>query len=77
MSKMTSNANIEDFYPLSPLQQGILFHALESPESDVYCGQMLCGLQGSLNREAFTIAWQQALARHSILRSRFVWQKLK
>jgi len=70
-------ANIEDFYPLSPLQQGILFHSLDVPGSGVYCGQMLCELKGNLNLSAFEQAWQQAIDRHSILRTGFVWQGVK
>lgn len=69
--------NVEDFYPLSPMQQGILFQAQYAPEADVYCGQMLCRLQGQLDQSAFEQAWQHAIDRHPILRTRFVWQGIK
>ncbi|MEG4855931.1 amino acid adenylation domain-containing protein [Microcoleus sp. K1-B6] len=72
-----SNGNIEDFYPLSPAQQGILFHSLYQPESGVYFGQLLCVLRGDLNVSAFRNSWQKVVDRHPILRTCFLWEKLK
>ncbi len=69
--------NVEDFYPLSPMQQGMLFHSLYAPESGVYVEQMSCTLCGGLNVPAFEQAWQQVVDRHSILRTSFVTQGLK
>ncbi|HEY9895477.1 MAG TPA: condensation domain-containing protein, partial [Candidatus Sericytochromatia bacterium] len=68
---------IEDAYPLTSLQQGILFHSLYAPSSGVYVEQMSFDLSGTLNVSAFTQAWQQVIDRHSILRTAFVWEKLK
>ena len=72
-----SKANIEDFYPLSPAQQGILFHSLYQPESGVYFGQLLCVLRGDLNVSAFRNSWQKVVDRHPILRTCFLWENLK
>ncbi|MEG4350112.1 amino acid adenylation domain-containing protein [Microcoleus sp. LAD1_D3] len=69
--------NIEDFYPLSPAQQGILFHSLYQPESGVYFGQLLCVLRGDLNVSALRNSWQKVVDRHPILRTCFVWENLK
>lgn len=71
------NGNVADFYPLSPIQQGILVHALDKPHADAYCGQLLCQLSGSLDTIAFEKAWLYAIERHPILRTRFVWEGLK
>lgn len=71
------NKNIEDFYPLSPMQQGILYHSLAAPKSDKYFEQFSWTLQGKLNITAFHRAWQHVVERHSILRSCFVWEGLK
>jgi hypothetical protein len=68
--------NLEDLYPLSPLQQGMLFHTLESPESGVYFEQSVFTIQGPLDVVAFDRAWQTVINRHSILRSSFFWQNL-
>ncbi|PMB38310.1 non-ribosomal peptide synthetase, partial [Fischerella thermalis CCMEE 5319] len=71
------NKNIEDFYPLSPMQQGILFHSLAAPKSGVYFEQFSWTLRGKLNITAFRRAWQHVVERHSILRTSFVWEGLK
>ncbi|WP_407900825.1 amino acid adenylation domain-containing protein, partial [Scytonema sp. NUACC26] len=71
------NKNIEDFYPLSPMQQGILYHSLAAPKSGVYFNQFSWILQGKLNIIAFHRTWQYVVARHSILRTCFAWEGLK
>ncbi|MEH1937182.1 MAG: amino acid adenylation domain-containing protein [Nostoc sp.] len=69
--------NIDDLYELSPMQQGMLFHTLYAPESEVYFEQLLCILQGELNFPAFEQAWQQVVARHPVLRSSFYWEEIE
>ncbi|MBE9205823.1 amino acid adenylation domain-containing protein [Nostoc sp. LEGE 06077] len=69
--------NIEDLYELSPMQQGMLFHTLYAPESEVYFEQLLCIISGELNFSAFQKAWKQVVARYSILRSSFYWQEIE
>ncbi|MGH9761865.1 MAG: amino acid adenylation domain-containing protein, partial [Blastocatellia bacterium] len=65
--------DIEDAYPLSPMQQGMLFHTLYAPDSGVYCTQLQCDLEGNLGASAFEQAWQTVLARHPSLRASFEW----
>jgi amino acid adenylation domain-containing protein/non-ribosomal peptide synthase protein (TIGR01720 family) len=67
---------IEDLYPLSPLQQGFLFHALHSPDSGVYIQQLSCVLQGELDEARFAAAWQLLLDRHPVLRTTFASEGL-
>jgi surfactin family lipopeptide synthetase C len=69
--------NIDDLYELSPMQQGMLFHTLYAPESEVYFEQLLCIFQGELNFAAFEQAWQQVVARHPVLRSSFYWEEIE
>ncbi|WP_336230445.1 condensation domain-containing protein [Scytonema sp. PRP1] len=69
--------NIEDLYELSPMQQGMLFHTLYAPESELYFEQLLCTLSGELNFPAFVQAWQQVVARHPVLRSSFYWEEIE
>ncbi|RME01176.1 MAG: non-ribosomal peptide synthetase, partial [Deltaproteobacteria bacterium] len=69
--------NIEAIYPLSPMQQGMLFHTLLTPESEVYFEQFHCILSGSLSIERFEEAWQRVTDRHPALRTAFVWENLK
>ncbi|MCP2242216.1 non-ribosomal peptide synthase domain TIGR01720/amino acid adenylation domain-containing protein [Lentzea aerocolonigenes] len=63
-----------DVYPLSPLQQGMLFHAVESPDSGVYWTQDVRELTGELDVDAVRAAWQLVLDRHPALRTGFVWE---
>jgi amino acid adenylation domain-containing protein/non-ribosomal peptide synthase protein (TIGR01720 family) len=65
----------EDLYPLSPMQQGMLFHTLYEPEIGAYISQLRLDIQG-LDPQRFAQAWQTALERHDILRSSFHWQGL-
>ncbi len=66
--------NIESIYPLSPLQQGMLFHSLYAPESGVYYEQITLSLQGKVNVRAFRLAWQKVVDRHSVFRTFLVWE---
>ncbi|MBW9238995.1 amino acid adenylation domain-containing protein [Pseudomonas carnis] len=66
-------AEVEDLYPLSPMQQGMLFQSLYGEGSGDYINQMRIDVQG-LDVARFHQAWQVAVQRHEILRSGFVWQ---
>jgi len=68
-------ATLEDLYPLSPMQQGMLFHTLYEPQVGAYISQLRLDIQG-LDPQRFADAWQAALERHDILRSSFHWQGL-
>ncbi|QDE69016.1 non-ribosomal peptide synthetase [Myxococcus xanthus] len=65
--------NIEDLYPLSPLQGGMLFHAIAEPGRGLYFNQLVCELRGHLDVEVFTQAWNTVVAAHPVLRTAFVW----
>ncbi len=64
---------IEDIYPLSPMQQGMLFHTLYAQQSGDYINQMCVAVDG-LQVERFREAWQAAMDSHDVLRSGFVWE---
>jgi len=68
---------VEDIYPLSPVQQGLLFHSLYAPEAGLYFEQKTCLLRGKVHAEAFQNACQQVVNRHTILRTAFMWQGLE
>ncbi|WP_437759716.1 non-ribosomal peptide synthase/polyketide synthase [Sorangium sp. So ce1389] len=67
---------VEDLYPLSPMQQGMLFHSLHNPTSGVYVEQMAIRIEGGLDVPVFKKAWQQVVDRYPILRSTFAWDGL-
>ncbi|MEX2073153.1 non-ribosomal peptide synthase/polyketide synthase [Pseudomonas aeruginosa] len=64
---------VEDLYPLSPMQQGMLFHSLYQQEAGDYINQLRVDVDG-LHPESFRAAWQAALDEHDVLRSGFLWQ---
>ncbi|MES1245675.1 MAG: non-ribosomal peptide synthase/polyketide synthase, partial [Acidobacteriota bacterium] len=68
---------IEDVYPLSPLQEGILFESLYAPGSGVYVEQLLCRLEGDLDAAAFERACRWTVERHAVLRTSFHWRDLE
>ena len=70
--------NISDIYPLSPIQQGLLFHTLyDGSRSGTYVEQLSCTLEGDLNIRAFEQAWQKVIDSHPVLRTSFVWEGLE
>ena len=70
-----SRKNVEDIYPLSPMQQGMLFHTLYAAEGGVYVVQRAFTLRGNVDVDAFVKAFQDVTDRHPILRTGFVWER--
>ncbi|HEX2223888.1 MAG TPA: AMP-binding protein, partial [Thermoanaerobaculia bacterium] len=63
-------------YPLTPMQQGILFHSLYAPESDDYLVETVLGVDGELDLAVLEQAWRRLVARHPALRTVFRWEGL-
>ena len=72
-----SHKQVEDIYPLSPMQQGMLFHSLYAPDSGVYIIEMSFEIHGKLDVADFEQAWQVVIDKHPILRTAFVWEKVE
>ncbi|WP_430231281.1 amino acid adenylation domain-containing protein, partial [Nitrosomonas communis] len=68
-----SNDDVEDIYPLSPTQEGMLFHTLEAPGTGLYVNQISVEVEG-LDTPRLAQAWQAMIARHPVLRTGFLWQ---
>ncbi|MGH3896926.1 MAG: condensation domain-containing protein, partial [Pseudonocardiaceae bacterium] len=64
---------IEDVYPLTPLQTGMVFHSLVDSSSGAYLDQMCLRLSGVSDPQALGLAWQRVVDRTAVLRSRVVW----
>jgi hypothetical protein len=67
---------ITDFYPLTPMQSGMMFHSLLDPESGVYFEQFTYEISGPLDVEAYRAAWEKTVARNAILRASVHWEGL-
>ncbi|WP_344610002.1 amino acid adenylation domain-containing protein, partial [Streptomyces glaucus] len=67
-----TRSQVEDVWPLSPLQEGLLFHAaFDSEGPDVYQGQRLLDLDGPVDADRLRASWQALVARHPVLRAGF------
>ncbi|WP_165668166.1 non-ribosomal peptide synthase/polyketide synthase [Metapseudomonas otitidis] len=66
-------AAIDDIYPLTPMQEGLLLHTLLEPGTGIYYMQDRYRINSALDVERFTRAWRAVVARHEALRASFVW----
>jgi acyl carrier protein len=71
---LAADSRIEDIYPLSPMQQNMLFHSLHAPKPGLYVNQTTLSLPRNLRVSAWEQAWQRVVDRHAILRTSFVWE---
>ena len=69
-------SNIQDIYPLTPLQEGILFHHMMSQKRDPYVVLTLLEFTSRVHLNAFLDALQRVIGRHDILRSAIFWEQL-
>ncbi|PAU75284.1 amino acid adenylation domain-containing protein [Halomonas salipaludis] len=70
-------SNIQDIYPLAPLQEGILFHHRLQEAGDAYVTLRLLGFDSRERLEAFIAGFNQLIARHDILRTAVFWEGLR
>lgn len=63
--------DIENIYPLTPMQKGMLFHSLIDSASEAYFEQAAFDLKGVLDIEAFRMSLAHLAERYDILRTHF------
>lgn len=63
---------ISALYPLSPMQEGILFHALYDTSSTAFTEQFTFDFPEGVNVNMFKLAWEEVIKNHSILRTSFI-----
>src|SRR6218665_725332 len=72
---MAGDNKFESLYPLTPMQQGMLFHTLLHPGSGAYVVQLHWPLEGPLDAGVLRRAWQAVVDHHPILRTAFAWDR--
>ncbi|WP_410598328.1 non-ribosomal peptide synthase/polyketide synthase [Amycolatopsis sp. lyj-90] len=66
--------DVEDVYPLTPMQAGMVFHGLAQPGDRNYFEQVSFALDDVPDPHALGAAWQRVVERTPVLRSRIVWE---
>jgi len=74
---MIGDSQIEDVFPLTPMQQGILFHSLDPNNRGAYVDHLTGRIVGVLDLAAFGQAWQASIGRHGALRTAFVTEGVR
>ncbi|MBF9129511.1 amino acid adenylation domain-containing protein [Plantactinospora sp. S1510] len=63
---------VEDIWPLSPLQEGLLFHTVyDEQATTMYTAQFVTAVDGPLDPAVLRASWQAVLDRHASLRAGF------
>ncbi|MBA2582533.1 MAG: non-ribosomal peptide synthase/polyketide synthase [Bacteroidetes bacterium] len=73
---MISKQNLKDLYPLSLMQEGMLFHALLETQSTAYFEQTSYLIKGNLDIEIFKYSLNELFKRHDVLRTVIVHKKV-
>ncbi|MFF8021565.1 amino acid adenylation domain-containing protein [Streptomyces sp. NPDC007896] len=68
---------VEDVYPLTPMQSGMLFHSLAEPDTGAYFEQMTFVLDGVTDPALLERAWQHVTEHLEILRGSLVWHDVE
>ncbi|WP_174021339.1 condensation domain-containing protein [Agrobacterium fabrum] len=66
---------IENIYPLSPMQEGLLFHSIATPDEGVYVPQIVLQLRGAVDPQIMHDCWSEMVPRHAVLRTTFHWEE--
>ena len=69
-------SNIQDIYPLAPLQEGILFHHTLQQQGDAYIISHTLGFDSLERLERFIASLNHVIQRHDILRTAVLWEGL-
>jgi amino acid adenylation domain-containing protein len=70
-----SRESVERVDPLTPVQQGMLFHELAAADASPYHRQAFFRLRGTVDPGLTEAVWNQLLRRHALLRSVFDYER--
>lgn len=69
--------DVQAVYPLTPIQEGFLFHAIYESKSCAYFIQTHWRSKGKYNPKAMCEAWAALINNHELLRASYLWEELK
>lgn len=72
-----SSDEIEDVFPLTPMQEGMLLHTVLDPTSGMYLMQHRYTIESAIDLPTFWASWDIAIQEHAALRAGFFWQTEK
>ena len=70
-------SDADEVFPLTPMQEGMLFHHLRGGMADPYVAQIVLELEGDIDLDAMARAFQAACDAHPALRTAFAWEGLE
>ena len=68
-------SNIQNIYPLAPIQEGLLFHTINGANRGAYFQQLHWEITGELDVAKLHQAWDRVVQRHDVLRTLFTWER--
>jgi len=68
--------NVENIYPLTPAQAGMLFHCIKDQSSGYYINQFSCQISGDFKPNQFKNIWEKVVQHFPVLRTAFVWEAM-
>jgi amino acid adenylation domain-containing protein/non-ribosomal peptide synthase protein (TIGR01720 family) len=75
--KKLDKKNVEDITALTPMQEGMLYHYLQEPGSQLYFEQLSLEISGKIDLRYFKQAWNAVVAANEMLRTLILWEKVK
>jgi len=76
VQKPLDKSMAQPVYPLTPLQQGLLFQKWRDPDAISYQIQIHWDIHQPLDLAALKLSWEDLINRHDVLRSSFIWEGL-
>lgn len=76
METTIKKPKIDAIYPLTAIQQGLLFHHLTEGEDQGFL-TVQCVIDGNLDIDVFKQAWKTVTKRHEVMRTSVHWKKVE
>lgn len=74
---MGKSATIQNIYPLTPMQQGMLFNYLYNKDSKAYFQQFCFSLEADLDIDIFEKSFNKVIEGYDVFRSIFIYEKVE